>query len=689
MSRKRHSVLYGTILVLAGIPINITGAWIVRKTGLPVYLDSIGTILASILGGYIPGVITGLSGNIIYGVLDADYIYYSALNIMIALITAWFAWKRDFRRFRDIPLPAFCLALPGGILGAVLTWNLYGGVSTGGTSEVLARAIHDSWSLNVLTSQIIADLTIDMVDKLICLFLAVCILKLLPEQILTFYPRKKQLKKQPFRLQSLKAKVVLVITAAMCVLAAGISYISITQYYNDTLAEYAAFGRDYAVMASICIDPEKVDLYLEEGENAEGYQETLAELQELADGSENIEYLYAYQIREDGCHVVFDTETPFLEGGLAGEVIPFDDSFSPYIPSLLKGEEIDPVVTNDTYGWLLTIYLPVLDKTGMCKCYVAVDISMSKLISDQRVFLTKILSLFLAVLLVILCVVVYMADRGIVSPINAIAKAVGRFAYTDESARAGTVQEIDSLQIRTGDEIENLYEAMNKTVKDTVGYIESYQKQSETLSRMQDNLILVMADLVESRDKLTGDHIKKTAFYVRFILEEMKKKGLWKDVLTDAYMEDVIRSAPLHDIGKITVPDAILNKTGRLTVEEYERMKLHTISGWNIIGNAMEAIDEDGSGYLAEARNMARSHHEKWDGTGYPDGLRGRQIPLSARIMAIADVFDALTSRRSYKEGMSVEKTLSVIESGKGTHFDPEIAQVFLDACREQAEDLL
>lgn len=212
---------------------------------------------------------------------------------------------------------------------------------------------------------------------------------------------------------------------------------------------------------------------------------------------------------------------------------------------------------------------------------------------------------------------------------------------------------------------------------------EQYKKQNKSISRLQSGLILVMAELVESRDKRTGSHLRKTAEYARIIIDQMKKHGVYTDQLTDTFIEDVIHSAPLHDIGKIHVPDAILNKPGKLTDEEYEEIKKHTTAGRDIINSAIDMVSEENSGYLNEARNLAYCHHEKWDGTGYPQGLSGEEIPLSARIMAIADMFDALLSERSYKQVFSFEDAMAIIKKESGTHFDPKITKAFAGAEEE------
>ena len=158
----------------------------------------------------------------------------------------------------------------------------------------------------------------------------------------------------------------------------------------------------------------------------------------------------------------------------------------------------------------------------------------------------------------------------------------------------------------------------------------------------------------------------------------MKKLGIHTEALTDEFVENVYTGAPLHDVGKIHVPDQILNKNGRLTDEEFTIMKEHTTVGAEILDRAIELVPD--TGYLREAKNLALYHHEKWNGSGYPIGIAGEDIQLSARIMAVADVFDALVSKRSYKEGMPFEKAMSIIHEGAGSHFDADIVRAFEDA---------
>ena len=198
----------------------------------------------------------------------------------------------------------------------------------------------------------------------------------------------------------------------------------------------------------------------------------------------------------------------------------------------------------------------------------------------------------------------------------------------------------------------------------------------EQISAMQSGMITLMADIVENRDDNTGGHIKRTAKYVESIAKELKRQNQYRDILTDKYVQDLIVAAPLHDIGKIHIPDAVLNKPGKLTEEEFAIMKTHTTEGEKLLIRAKEELGE--SGYLNMAIEMAAYHHEWWDGKGYPYGISGEKIPLCARIMAVADVFDALTSKRCYKSAMPLEKAYAIIKEESGTHFDPAVVDAFI-----------
>jgi HD-GYP domain-containing protein (c-di-GMP phosphodiesterase class II) len=304
---------------------------------------------------------------------------------------------------------------------------------------------------------------------------------------------------------------------------------------------------------------------------------------------------------------------------------------------------------------------------------------------DHMIFeyVFKVVILFSGFFLWILSFGAWFTAYYLLFPINGMSKMTEEFFKDNDNEVLlhDRVENLKKLDIQTNDEVENLYHSICALASDMERKLSDLRNQSKTISTMQNGLLITMADMVENRDADTGFHIQKTADYVRIILDGLKRKGYYSNRLTDKYINDVYISAPLHDIGKIRIPDAVLNKPGKLTDDEYEVMKTHTTAGREIIEKAITIVK--GDSYLKEARNMAGYHHEKWDGTGYPEGLSGEVIPLSARIMAVADVFDAVSSKRVYKPAMSFEKAISIIEEGSGTHFDPKCVEVFIEAKEE------
>ena len=323
------------------------------------------------------------------------------------------------------------------------------------------------------------------------------------------------------------------------------------------------------------------------------------------------------------------------------------------------------------------------DSTGKCVCYVIADVDVETILVDRNSFLVEVISLYLSFIILLCTFVTWFTDYSIVYPLNAITEAADGFSHTldDQKKLDESVKAFRRIDIHTGDELEKLYLTLCQMTLNEAEEMRSNSRLADSTAKMQDGLIITMADMVENRDSDTGAHIQKTAAYVKIIVEGLKKKGYYAEKLTPKFMSDAIRSAPLHDVGKICIPDEVLNKPDKLTDEEYEIMKTHTTEGKRIMERAISTVE--GDNYLKEARNMAAYHHERWDGKGYPEGLHGEVIPLSARIMAVADVFDALTSPRVYKPGFPLEKAMSILEEGKGKQFDAKCVEVFMDALDE------
>ena len=202
------------------------------------------------------------------------------------------------------------------------------------------------------------------------------------------------------------------------------------------------------------------------------------------------------------------------------------------------------------------------------------------------------------------------------------------------------------------------------------------EKQTRLVEAIQDVTILALASLAETRDNETGNHIRRTQHYVRALAEQLREHPRFAGQIDDEKIAILFKSAPLHDIGKVGIPDSVLLKPGKLTADEFEIMKSHTTLGHDALARA-EYILGMKVDFLTTAKEIALSHQEKWDGSGYPQGLSGDDIPMSARLMALADVYDALISKRAYKEPMSHAQAAEIIRKGQGLHFDPDVCEAF------------
>ncbi len=211
---------------------------------------------------------------------------------------------------------------------------------------------------------------------------------------------------------------------------------------------------------------------------------------------------------------------------------------------------------------------------------------------------------------------------------------------------------------------------------------EEVNRKLSQIYHLQDASMMVMISMAEFRDECTGWHIKRTQEFVGILAQKLSHNPDYRALLTPEYIEQLKKSAPLHDIGKIAIPDTILLKPGKLSDDEMDIMKTHAQKGVDILMQAQNYFDTN-SEFLITAIEISGGHHEKWDGSGYPKGLRETKIPLSARLMAVADVYDALTNARPYKKAFSHEKAISIMQEMNGTHFDPLIMQIFEDSLEE------
>jgi putative two-component system response regulator len=247
------------------------------------------------------------------------------------------------------------------------------------------------------------------------------------------------------------------------------------------------------------------------------------------------------------------------------------------------------------------------------------------------------------------------------------------------TGRDDTAVEAKGLEMGAVDFVTKPFSApvLLNRIKTHLSIDEIIRERTSLLRRLQNSIISVLADMVENRDKGTGGHIERTSKYIRILLDEMKKEGIYEQEISDWDDDKVVSSARMHDLGKISITDLIVNKPGKLTEDEFEMMKTHAMEGERIID---EIIARTGEGeFLRNAKLFAGYHHERWDGNGYPRGLKGEAIPLQGRIMAVVDVYDALVSERPYKKAFPEEDAVRIIMENSGTHYDPKIAEAFFN----------
>ncbi len=718
-TQRRNSIFHLPVILLTIVCIllNVLLSMVVRTTELPFYIDTVGTIVATALGGTVPGIITAFITNVVNFLMDGESIFYASLNMLIAILSAAYfgelsyyrkaggvktgdhkvraPWKRNPV---DLILYILFLALIGGGLGAGITWYLYGEPSDAAMIVRISDWLSKNLGIGVFGCHMISTFVTDVMDKAISVFLSFIIIIFTPDKIkravkqsswrqkpLTAAERASTSKKIKGRL-SIGLRINIIIICSTVLMTFVCLSFNVISYRDNTVESLSQSAEQIAYLGACEIDASKADLYLHRGELASGYRETKQKLAVIKNSLPNIAFLYVCKIAPDGWHVIFDIDSTmsdgtFVPGDKAGTLMPFETTNLEYRQALLAGKRIPVIHMKDRYGSFLASYYPIHDNNGNCVCYVISNVEYRLVNLFMEQYFGRIVLLLLGFLILIVAISILTTKYRIVMPITGITYYANSVVDATGGADEESVERIEELDIRTGDEIEQLYRAFCKMTGDTVHQLNDNRSKSEAISKMQNALLMTMADMVESRDSDTGAHVLKTSAYVRIILQGLKKNGYYAEKINEKYMRDVEMSAPLHDVGKINIPDAILNKTGKLTPEEFEIMKTHTTAGKKIMENAISSMD--GDNYLKEARNMAAYHHERWDGKGYPEGLHGEVIPLSARVMAIADVFDALSSPRIYKPAFQFDEAVRIIKEGSGTQFDPLCVEVFMESLPE------
>ena len=553
------------IMMMFGLALNLSGAWLMRSLNSPLFFDTAGTIFVSAIFGYLPGVILGFVTNVLKSLTNTQEFYYGSVNMLVAITAAWTAKKGWFEKPHKAMMAALVIGVSTGVLASVITWFLNYSASTAAMLQSSAQppiAVTGS-----VAAQIISDLPVTVSDKVVTVVFVYIIYKLFERFGSSFVDigriREGESRTKSFtktRGASLRTRMVLILLIGSVLLSGTASVISYMLFRSNIVNEHIRMAEGLTALMSKKIDAERIDEFLEKGFDAPGYAETRNELYSLRDSYPDVEYLYVYRISDDGCHVVFDLDTEDLPAQKPGEVVEFDESFLPYRDTLLTGGEVKPIISNDSFGYLLTYYRPLYNSEGKCRCYLAVDFSMDLLSVYGSVFLVRETAIFLGFLMLILVFGISFIEHNIIRPVNMMAYCASSFAFDNEEARAGNIERIRSMQIDTGDEIENLYKAFLKTTEDSMEYVENLKHARGLVEDMQEQLSEL--DEIAYRDSLTG--VKNKAAYDlcastfdRIISDGAMEKDSIAIVMVDINYMKKINDTYGHESGNIYLINSV------------------------------------------------------------------------------------------------------------------------------------
>ena len=488
------------LICVAGIILNMIGSLIAKYFHLPRYLDTFGTVFIAAVGGYVPGIAVGFFTNLAGNIFSQDEMYFGLVSISIAVITTFMYQRGYYKTFQRILLTIPFTVFITAFCGTVIEELIY--------ISVPFESIDKFWL------HYRADFFREFPDKGSAILLAFFMLKIFPDDLkkiflnvgikqapLSSEMRQKLKQRNKFH-HSLRTKMIFTLIAITVLVATAISAISYTVYQKSAIEDRKRIADGIISMVVSEINPNRVDEYLELGHSAEGYNDIERNLYRIRASNSDIKFIYVYKIMDDGCHVVFDLDTSTIEGSEPGEIQEFDESFEALLPDLLAGRPIPPIITDDTYGYLLTIYKPVYDNVGKCVCYAGIDFSMNDIFDYGRAFISKVIALFSGALIFIFVLVLTFIEHNIIFPVNTMAYCARNFAYDSDEAREKNIERIKSLEIRTNDEIENLYSAFVKMTADSMHYFNNFRKAKIEVAVMEE---------LAHKDALTG--IKnKTAY---------------------------------------------------------------------------------------------------------------------------------------------------------------------------------
>ena len=506
-----------TLICIASLALNLIGSLVATYFNLPIYLDTSGTIFIAALGGYIPGIAVGFFTNLIKSVVIPSEMYFCSINVAVAIVTTFFArrgWFHDIGRMFFLILVLTFLAGTGDYL-----------------LENFLKASDILEPIKVYETDFTYNFPREFIDKSFSIVAVSVLLKFVSPNVKRAFrtigqkqaPLSEEMKRvaaeRNYLSSSLRTKMLAILMMSSLLLSFSISVISYLLFRETALHDRIKTVDGMVVVALSEINPYRVDDYLEQGRYAEGYMEIEEKLYAIKNSAPDAKYLYVYRIMEDGCHVVFDLDTASIEGDNAGQVVSFDESVLPYRDDLIAGKPIPPIISDDSYGYLLTIYKPLYDVKGKCQCYVAVDYSLDILSEYTRTFIIKLLMLFIGCFVFIFAIGIVFVENNIILPVNTMAYCARNFSYDSAAGREKYIELMKNLKIQTGDEIENLYRALIRTTENLLSYLEHLQRARTQVSDMK--VKFTAMDEIAHKDSLTGVK-NKTAYNEEIALLDKK-----------------------------------------------------------------------------------------------------------------------------------------------------------------------
>ncbi|MBR4151823.1 MAG: GGDEF domain-containing protein [Selenomonadaceae bacterium] len=491
-----------------GLLMNLLGSFLVKIFNLPVFLDTSGTIFIAALGGYMPGITIGFLTNLFKSFFDPIQMYFCSVSVLIAILTTYFARKGFFNDLRK--------AL---ILVPMLT------LLVGGCAILIEFFVETTSFLQMVgTFQLnfVENLLYEFLDKTVSIMLAFALVQKVPAPIkrsfrllgqrqapLSDEIRAEVYKENDLLTASLRTKMLLILMLSAFFVSFSIAVISCLLFRSATVNDRIKAVDGIVSVVLNELEPSKIDDYIKYGRDSKDYRDVEQKLYGIKNSSIEVKFLYVYRFTEEGCQVIFDINTANLTGDKPGTFIDFEPSVLKYKDDLIIGRPIPPIITDDKYGYLMTLYKPLYDNVGKCQCYAAVDFSMDTLTEYTQSFIAQLLILFAGCFVFIFVLGLWFVDNNIVMPLNTMAYCAKNVSYDNPDERKKSIERIKSLKIKTGDEIENLYAALIQSSDNISKYLESLQIAKIQVENMKVKVYAM--DELANTDSLTGIR-NKTAY---------------------------------------------------------------------------------------------------------------------------------------------------------------------------------